>query len=852
MGREAEIRAFHRWLDRARHGTRQMIFVTGETGVGKTTTVEAFVKDAARQGNLWIKRGQCIDHYGAGEAYMPVLEALEQLCRAPEGERLVGLLARHAPTWLVQMPWLLSTADLDRLQRVPLGTTQERMLREMARTLEALTLERPLILVLEDLHWSDRATLELLSVLARRQESARLMLIGTYRSAELLPGHPLHDIVRELVVHGLCEELPLPSLTETAVRAYVTARWPRISRPDAFAHLIHRRTEGNPLFIVNMLAYMETQHVLDENVGIDRIPTKLLEAALWIPESLRQLLAQQFERLRPEEQRMLEVASIVGTEFAAATVAWGLETEVEQVEAWCAALARRGHWLLARGQTVWADGTVSERYGFVHALYPEVIYARVTAARRLRLHRRIGERLEVAFGEQAHTIAAELAMHYEHGRHYPRAIQYRRQAADNAIQRCAYQEAIAYLSAGLEILTTRPESAERRHQELAMHLALGAAFIATKGQAAPEVEQTYLRARALCHQVGTPSQLFQAIMGLERFYLVRGAVHKARELGDQSLALAHKLHDPELLLQAHRFLGFILFHLGALVASRTHFEQALALYDRQQHRTHAFLYAIDPEVSSLSRSSMVLWMLGFPGQARQRCYETLVRARDLRHPSSQAFALYFAAWLLQHFRDLQAVRTRADAVIALSTEQGFALWKACGTVLRGWALVMQGQYEAGMADMHQGMAAYQHTGAELELPYFFALLAQGYETQGHIADGLEVLDKAMTTVAKTGERYYEAELHRLRGALLLRPPASDVQQAETCLHRALTVARQQHATALELRAATTLSRLWYHRGKRDAARQLLAAVYSRFPEGLDTADLQEAKTLRDKLARLVK
>ena len=456
VGREVDIAYLHQCLDRVWSGARRVVFVTGEAGLGKTTVVEAFVTEARRRGDLWIGHGQCIEHYGAGEAYMPVLEALEQLCHTPGGQDLVAFLAHQAPTWLVQMPWLLSATALDRLQRLTLGATRERMLREMARALEVLSAERPLVLVLEDLHWSDYATLDLLAVLARRQESARLLVLGTYRPEEVLgKEHPLAMLTQELQIHGHSQELPLTLLTKAAVRAYLAVWLPGVAITDELAQCIYQRTEGNPLFMVNMVDVV-AQDVSGALVGARSPQARLVEAAYGMPESLRQMLDRRFDRLRSEEQGVLEVGSVVGSEFTAAVVAAGLEADIEQIEVWCEGLARRGQWLRSYGHSVWPDGTVSARYDFIHALYQEAVYNRIPAARRLRLHGRIGERLVAGYGEQARDLAAELAVHFEQGREYRQAAHYCQQAAENALQRYAYREAITHLTRGLTLLQRLP------------------------------------------------------------------------------------------------------------------------------------------------------------------------------------------------------------------------------------------------------------------------------------------------------------------------------------------------------------------------------------------------------------
>lgn len=489
VGREAELAQLRDWWEKARRGERQIIFVTGEAGIGKTTLVEAFLAQVAAEKNVRIGRGQCIEHFGTGEPYLPVLEALGQLCRGPGGKQVVAVLWQCAPTWLAQLPGVLSAAEAERLQRRNAGVTPARMLREMGEALAVLAADTPLVLSWEDLHWSDVSSLDLLAALARRREQARLFVIGVYRPVEILSNnHPLRTVTQELQLHRYCKELRLPFLTAEQVGDYLTRRFAgETYGRDALqetARLIHRRTEGNPLFMVNVVDDLLSRGGLHVNGGED----------LGIPETLRQMIARQVDSLSSEEQQTLEVASVVGAEFAAAAVAAGLGAEVSKSEGWCAALARRERFLRTNGASEWSDGTASARYGFMHALYQEALYERVPLARRVKLHRRIGERLEAAYGEQRREVAAELAMHFEQGRDYWKAVQYLRQAGENAVQRSAPQEAISLLGKALKLLTTLPDSVARRRQELSLQVILGPALTTTKGYGAPETAEAYTRA----------------------------------------------------------------------------------------------------------------------------------------------------------------------------------------------------------------------------------------------------------------------------------------------------------------------------------------------------------------------
>jgi DNA-binding winged helix-turn-helix (wHTH) protein/predicted ATPase len=855
VGREAELVRLRQWAQRALRGTRQVVFVAGESGLGKTTLVGAFLQELGGYGPLQVAQGQCIEHYGAGEAYLPVLEALGQLCKAPGGQEIIDLLARRAPTWVVQMPWLVTGAELDTLQRRVVGATQERMLREMAEAVALMATERPLILVLEDLHWSDYATLDLLARLAQLQEPARLLVLGTYRPGDVRQqGHPLRAVVHDLKLHRRGDELPLTSLTEAAVAEYLTARFPGTALPNGLAHLVHRRTEGNPLFMVNVVDAWEAEGWMEEGVARGLRP-ELDELAQGVPESLRQMLIQQLERLSTEEQRILETASVAGVEFSAAAVAAGLEIDVVEAESRCENLARRLQWLRSIGIDEWPDGTVAGRYSFMHALYHQMAYQQIAAARRAHLHRRIGARLQDAYGPRAYELAAELSVHFERGRDYHRAVQSLQEAAANAIQRYAHRAAITHLTRALELLQTLPDSPERAQQEITLHVTLGPVLIATKGYAAVDVERVYTRARQLCQATGESRQLFPVLVGLRRSHQVRAEYSIAHELGMQLLAMAQRLQDHEWLLEAHFGLGIALFYLGDFRASRDHCEQGLGHYYRQQYPSRALWFGQDPGVACHTYVALALWALGYPEQALRSAREALHLARQLGHPFSLAFALSHAAVLHAALREGQAVQTMAEAALALAQEQGFAFWSAWGRFLRGWAVAVQGDGEAGIGEMRQGLEATRSTGAEVGLSGFLALLAEAYGAASQPEMGREVLAQALAQVDKTGERWWEAELHRLQGALLLRPesglPASGVcashEAAEACFRQAISIARHQQAKSWELRAATSLARLWQSQGKRAAAHALLAEIHDWFTEGCQTLYLWEARELLDEL-----
>jgi DNA-binding winged helix-turn-helix (wHTH) protein/predicted ATPase len=835
VGRDVELAQLHQWLEKALNGERQIVFVTGEPGIGKTTVVKAFLAQVPTD-RLWIGHGQCIEQYGAGEAYLPILEALGRLCREPGGERLVTLLAHHAPTWLVQLPALLSTAELEALQRRVQGTTHERMLREMVEAVEALTAERLLVLMLEDLHWSDYSTLDLVSSLARRQEAARLFLIGTYRPVEVLASeHPLRAVKQELQLQRHCGELSLGLLTETAVQKYLAVRFAGEAQQAAslkkLTQMVHQHTDGNPLFMINVLDHLLAQGWIRQTEGRWEFSGNVEDVRIETPESLRQMIERQITRLSPADRRMLEVASVAGMEFTAAAVAAGGEADVVAIEERCEELARREQFVRSRGISEWPDGTVSSGYGFIHALYQEVLYERVPAGKRTQLHRQIGERAERGYGGRAGEIAAELAVHFEQGRDYQRAVHYLRQAAENATRRRAHREAIDLHTRGLALLQHLPDTPERTRQELTLQLALGWALADTKGYAAPEVETALTRAQALCQQYGETSRLFPILLGLKTFYQVRGELRRARELGEQCLSLAQRGQHPESLAAAHKGLGEVLFHLGEFVAARVHLEEGIHICGSQTPYDPARSFMVELRVYGLCWLAGILWLLGYPDQTQKKIQEALPLVKELS-PVVSTVALATVSFLDALCKNVAAARERSEAAVVRATEQGIVQWLGLAMVVRGWAVTQQGQSDEGITQMRQGLARYSATGAQLSRPYQLALLAEAYKKEGQREAGLVALAEALEVVDKTGAHFSTAELYRLKGELSLpstnqgRGPtgrqraglrAAAEAEAEVCFQHAIALARRQSAKLFELRAAISLSRLWQQQGKKKDA-----------------------------------
>ena len=437
VGRDRPLRELRTSLGGALRGQRQIVFVTGELGIGKTTLVDEFQRQAAACTPMRIGRGQCVEGYGGKEPYYPMLEALGELCRGPEGDSVVRILAAQAPTWLVQFPSLVKRQERESLEREIAGATKQRMLREIGVALETIASETPLLLVLEDLHWADPSTVDLISALARGRGTAKLMVIGTFRPVDLaLVRHPLRAVAQDLLVHQLCQEFTLEPLTETDIAAYLGGEPTDAKVLDGLAALLYERSEGNPLFMVAALEHMAQRGFVANENGTWTLNVPVEEIDLEVPENLHQMIEARIERLSEEERRALEVASVAGVSFCSAVSATAGDMDVENFETLCEGLSRRRQKVRSADVRRFPDGTASSCYQFAHALYREVLYRRQSPGRRAKLHLHVAERLEALYRQRPAEVAPELAHHFEKGGDCLRARKYLQLAADTAGRRC--------------------------------------------------------------------------------------------------------------------------------------------------------------------------------------------------------------------------------------------------------------------------------------------------------------------------------------------------------------------------------------------------------------------------------
>ena len=868
VGRQTELEQLHQALAQAKDERGQIVGVMGEPGLGKSRLFYEF-KLLSLSGCL-VLEAYSVSH-GKASPYLPVIELLKSYFdikvaddERKRREKVGGKVLMLDRSLEDTLPYLFALLGIEE-QPSPLQQMDPQVRRR--RTFEALkklflreSLNQPLILIFEDLHWIDTETQGFLDTLSEGVASAKILLLVNYRP-EYRPewGQKTYYTQLRLAPFGRAEaEEFLDALLGTTMRVYGQ------SPLQGLKQLILTKTQGTPFFMEEIVQELREQGVL-ASVEARRAPP--LPTDLHIPSTVQGILAARIDRLTLDEKALLQQLAVIGREFPLSLIRHVLSQPEEELYRLLS--------LLQHKEFLYEQPAFPEvEYIFKHALTQEVAYGTVLHEQRKALHERTAQAMETLYRPTLDEHYSELAYHYTRSGKTEKAIEYLQLAGQQAGQRSAYADAISHLTTALELLTTLPDTHERVQQELALQLTLGVPVQILKGHAAPEVGKTYNRVLELCGQVGETSHLFSALFGLWRFYFLRPDMQKARELAEQMMRLAQSSQDLSLFLQAPQALGASLFYLGELRQSRIYLEQGIALYDIQKHRSHAFLYGIDPGVYCLIFAAWNLWCSGYPDQALKNTEDALHLAHKLAHPHTLAFALNITVLFHQFRREETVVREQAEALLTLSNEHGFAYREAVAIIIRGWVLTLTGQTEEALVRMQEGLAAQRATGAGAVAPYFLALQAETYGKMGQLEEGLAALAEASALVQRTGEQWYEAELYRLKGELLLaqeglRPQAEGLrektEEVERCFHKAIEVAQKQQAKSFELRAVMSLVRLrqqqalgpgartTHHetRNRLDEAHSMLSEVYDWFTEGFDTKDLQEAKMLLDSLGSSV-
>ncbi|MEK6247323.1 MAG: AAA family ATPase [Planctomycetales bacterium] len=835
VGRDTELQALNRTRSRADEGQGQIVAVVGEPGVGKSRLFYEFVHSDWTKGCLILESGSVT--YGNTTAYLPVIDLLKSYFHIESRddvrrirEKITGKLLSLDESLKPMLNPLLALLEVPvkDLTWEALDPQQRRL-----RTLDAIkslllseSRVQSLILVFEDLHWIDSETQAFLDSLAESLPTARLLLLVNYRPEyQHTWGSKTYYTQRRIdtLPPASVEELLATLLGENASLG-------------SLKRMMIARTEGNPLFLEESIHALVETGALMGSPGAYHV-TKGAEPVK-VPATVQGVLAARIDRLAVEDKELLQTCAVIGKDLPYALLQVIADLPEEDL--------RRGLANLQTAEFLYETRLFPDlEYTFKHALTHDVAYGTLLKERRQASHQRIAEAIKSIYADRLVEQFERLAHHYTEAQLPEQAIDYWKQAGQKASERSASPEAITLLTNGLELIKTLPETPERATKELSLHIALGPALSSAKGTGSQEVGQSYFRARELCREVGEPSQVFNVTWGLWHHHHNSGQIETARGLADEILELAERQSDSRFLLQAHHAAWTTNFTSSELLICHDHAKKGVALYDFNVHRNHAFLYGgHDPGVCAHGNAGMVLWLLGYADKAIGHARAGVTLAEKLGHPYSLIHALFNSAIIFRSLQDVTAVQMCAKKMIDLCIEQGIAPgYLEMGTVLRGWTLVAAGQIEEGIAKIQQAVKNLPATGDKPRFVYLLVLLAEACERAGQPERGLRATEEALRMVEATGVRWWEAEIHRVKGELLLSHSLKNKAESEVCFNQAIKVARSQEAKSLELRTATSLARLWQDQGKHAEVRELLEPIYDWFTEGFDTPDLIEAEQL---------
>lgn len=848
VGREGECALLLRQWEKVKRGEGQVVLLCGEPGIGKSRLIQELKKQVVEQGATPIEF-RCLPYY-QHTAFYPIIAHLQRVLGfqredtpSRKQEKLERVLSRYRFPRADTAPLLASLFSLPLSEGwAPLTMSPQKQRQKLQETLVQWLLEeaehQTVYCVWEDLHWADPSTLELLELLLNHTSTPHILTLLSFRP-EFTPPWKSQTPTTHLT---------LRRLEDTHTRKIVEQVTEGKALPQEVLQQIIAKTDGVPLF-VEELTKMVVESELVKAVNNHYELTGSLPS-LAIPVTIQDSLMARLDRLGIVKE-LAQLGATLGREFSYELI--------QAISPWDEEVLQEGLKQLTATELIYQRGQPPQaHYSFKHALIQEIAYQSLLKSVRQRYHQQIAQVLEEWLTDTADTHPELLAHHYTEAGLGARAIPYWQKAGQQAIARSANVEAIRHLTKGLEMLDSYANTSSRVQQELALLVALGVPLLMTKGYTSPEVERVYARARELCQQVGSPPELPQVLYGLRRFYFVKGEGQTAHELGQRFLELAQERAEPVLSLWGHCLVGETFLFLGKFVSAQEHLEKGLTFYEPDRYKSLAFLYGYDPGVAGRMVLARVKWLLGYPDQALRLCSETSALARQIAHPFSLAATLNFIAVVHQFCGDPRATQTCTEEVIAFSREQGFSFWEAWGSILKGWALAMQGKPGEGIALLRHGLAFFQSTGANNSLAYVLTLLAEAYGAAGQTEEALGVVEQTLANVSQT------PELYRLKGELILQkfqvsgsklqvPPTYQslrpgAQEAEACFQQAIKIARHLQAKSLELRAATSLAHLWRHQGKTLEARRLLEGVYGWFTEGFNTVDLKEAKQLLDSLA----
>ena len=837
VGREQELGLLRDRWQQVTEGQGRVVLLSGDAGVGKSRLVQMLVADVEREPHAQIEI-RCSAHSANSPLYPVILPFRAVLGWSRDDsdetrlEKLEAFCTLHRLSTTEGLPLLVSLLSLPASKRFPLPPMsperqKQRTLQTLLGVVLAMAAEAPVLLVVEDLHWIDPTTMELLTLLINQIPTVRLFALFTAR-LHFQPPWPPHSHVTPLMLARFTQR----QTEEMVVRVAGGKRL-----PAEVVKEIVGKTDGVPLFVEEL-----TKMVLESGLVQLQEDRYLLTGPLpplAIPTTLQDSLTARLDRLATVKV-VAQLSATLGREFSYAMLraVSTLDEVMLQHE-----LGR-----LVDAEFLYQRGAPPEAtYIFKHALIQEAAYQALLKSTRQQYHERIARVMIDQFSSDAEARPEFVAMHYTEAGNLEAAVQWWQRAGQHAFQRASYAEAIAHYTKGLGVLESLPHSEQRDQFELGFQVELGYALIPLRGWAASPTAHAFTRAGALCRQIGETPKLFRALWGLGAFHFVRGDQHQARQVADHCLTVVQNGSDVDARIEAHYLSGVVSCAMGNFVAGQDDLEECIRLYGNDERKAHQILYGQDAKASALGWLAMGLWALGYPDEALERAKEALAFVRNATQPFVLARGLAGVGFVHLYRREPQGPDSPLLAAIALCVEQGFAYFHAVVSAFQGSNLVHLGRTEEGIALMQANISVLRTIGSELLFTVILGNLASAHLGLLQVEQGLAVVDDALKCVERNGEHWGESELHRIRGHLLLSRGLHDAGQAEACFGRALEVARQQQAKSYQLRAATSLAQLWHQQGKNTEAKGMLSEAISVWPEGLDTADLRDARQLRQQL-----
>jgi len=832
VGRAAEIDLLMERWNRARRGRGQVVLVGGEAGIGKSRLANVFRERLAGEPHRWIEIGASKFH--GQSAYHPLSNLLaarlglaqersseRKLSRLAEGVEDAGLVAAEVAPLFASLLGL-AMPERDALHAMSAEARRKRTQEAMVRWLLAQVREAPTVFLVEDLHWLDPSSLDVLGLLMQRVSAARALVIPTFRSAFEVPW-PLEPHVAKAT---------LEPLTPAQTEAMVTGVTRNLTLPSVVRDQVVKKTDGVPLFVEEFTRTVLESEALSSTDERSSSPPEFA-----VPTTLQDSLMSRLDRLGPAKG-VAQIASVLGREFSYELLAAVSSSEPSPEED----LSR----LVTAGILQRRDGAAGVSYVFKHALIQDTAYGSLLKATRRVWHARIVEAFEEHFAHRAAAEPERLAWHCEEGGLIEKAVDYYRMAGEHASLRSATAETIQHLTRGIELVRSLPEGAARDERELGLQLELGQTLVATKGWASPDAAAAYGHARLLCERIGEPRQVFQVMRGLITYYVGRAELGTAHDLIRRLMELAEQSDESSWLLLAHEQIGILRYFEGKHADALEHFERAIALYKPSEHGHLAHLHGEDLGVFTRIWMAWALWIVGYPDRAKAMSYEALGLGREAAHPFSLAYAFLWTAILHVMRREPETAGQLASEAIAIAEEQGFAFVLAGGKLIAAWAQLQAPLDVDAMAaaaeSFKDAVAGVGTTGNMANAPMMMGYLADAYGRAGLIEQAMANVETGLALSQATRQTQWDSELHRIKGELLLEHH-HDVDEAERAFQRALEIARSQQSRSLELRAALSLAKMCADRSQKNRSRELLEPIYASFSEGFESPDLVEARRL---------